>query len=140
MSQPFAHHTSFDRQSNGRDLIEYLAYRYGVGLGLVLLVVVLAAGVLWLSAPVGRDLRGAPERLLEGRLTEVHYLPVERRNTYMLSTFTVGSQPFVVNRWNEPSTVLPHELPRVGDTVRVTYRVGKSGHWYVDRLELVHPD
>ena len=138
MSPPLTPHVT-QRRSNGRDLIEYLAYRYGVGFGLVLLVVVLAVGVLWLSAPVGRDLRGAPEQRLEGRLTEVHYLPFERRDTHMLSTLTVGDLEFTVNRWPEPPSVLPMDLPRVGDAVRVTYRVGKSGHRYLDRLERVEP-
>ena len=109
------------------------------GLLITALVVGVVAGVFWFYTSTSRDVAGAPVRYAEGVVTTVAYEPAgEGEARPDLAILAVDGQPLVVGGRFGAGAARTTAVPlRAGDRVRYGYRVGKSGRWYLERLELL---
>jgi hypothetical protein len=119
-------------------LATYQVSQWSPGIAVGVIVVALLVGIGWIPWVARRDLDGTVPRQLEGRITDVYYFPVDNRSAPALATFAVDGRGFKANQWPAPFTGVPPLPVRLGDAVRVTYRIGRSGKEYVDRIDPVH--
>jgi hypothetical protein len=104
-------------------------------------VILLIAGVVclhsWDAARTSLDLRGVEPDRSQGMVTQVAFQPVTESNQdpYRLAWLSVDDQPLVLSLWASPVVHGPGIPLRKGQPVRITYRIGRSGRWYLDRVE-----
>ena len=122
----------------GRKAEQYYNPSVGwVWLLLAFMICLLVVGVSWHGVRLSRDLQGAVPRQATGTVTSVVYQEpspdagdIHGRSLRLIS---VDGQPLTPNLL-DPSGAPPL---RKGDRVAFSYRVGRSGKWYLDQLSLV---
>lgn len=126
------------RRWSGRTIRERLKQALTTA-GVVLAVAVIVAGMgwwVWLSVGnplwAARDIEGATIQHGMGTVTSITYRQATRENPTppMLVWLRLNGQDVMANTY---------AAVRAGDSVKVDYRVGKSGRIYVESIEAQNP-
>ena len=102
-----------------------------------LLLLGVAALGIWNYNRTREDLEGALPQQAEGVVTAVGYRPATETNPdpYRLAYLAIDDRTLVLDRPFSTVTLQRGVPLQIGQPVRFTYRMGKSGTWYLDRVE-----
>jgi len=116
--------TPYPLEIGGLPIREFLAV---VAIGAVLLL--LFAGMHYLYSGRYRDQQGAPQLQGLGTVTRVD-LTSDTRGGLHPGCMELDGRPVVLDLWDSESA----QRLTVGQEVAFTYRVGRSGAWYIQQI------